>query len=175
MQIETDRLTLRPFHKADIDDLVVLNGDRETMKFISPPLSREQVAGVIDWFLTEWQRLGFGWFAVFEKATGKFIGQCGLQCLEGKPDSPDVELAFVINRSSWGKGYAVEAADEIAKYSFINAGLNRIVAVTMKENVPSQHVLAKLGFKYIDNRRLYGREVMYYELTKKTFEAAHGV
>jgi ribosomal-protein-alanine N-acetyltransferase len=174
MQIETDRLILRPFQKTDIDHLTALNGDEETMKFISPPLSREQVAGVIDWFLTEWQRLGFGWFAVFEKATNKFIGQCGLQCLEGRPDSLDVELAFVIDRSSWGKGYAAEAAKETARYSFLKVGLNKIVAVTMKENVPSQHVLAKLGFKYIDNRPLYGREVMYYELTKKIFEAEHG-
>lgn len=63
MQLATERLILRPFTKTDLDDLAVLNGDEQTMKFISPPLTREQVTGIIDWFHTEWQRLGCGWFA----------------------------------------------------------------------------------------------------------------
>lgn len=171
MQLETDRLILRPFQKSDLDDLAALNGDEETMKFISPPLTIEQVAGVIDWFIAEWQRLGYGWFAVIEKQNNRFVGQCGLQCLEGKADSPDVELAFVIGKTAWGKGYATEAAREVAKFGFGPGGLQRIVAVTMMENVLSQRVLAKLGFMYVDKRSLYGREVMYYELIKSKFMA----
>ena len=104
MQLETNRLFLRPFKKSDLDDLAALNGEEEVMKFISPPLTREQVAGVIDWFNAEWQRLNYGWFALFEKQNNRFIGQCGLQCLEGKADSLDVELAFVIVRTEWGDG-----------------------------------------------------------------------
>ncbi len=171
IRLETDRLLLRPFKKIDLEDLAALNADKEAMKFISSPLSRDQVEGVIDWFLTEWQRLEFGWFAVFEKATGNFIGQCGLQCLEGRPDSSDIELAFVIKRSSWGKGYATEAAEAVVGYGFLDVGLERIVAVTMKDNLSSQHVLDKLAFQYKDSRNLYGREVMYYELARTMSDA----
>jgi ribosomal-protein-alanine N-acetyltransferase len=171
MKLETDRLILRPFKKSDLNDLAALNGDEEVMKFISPPLTTEQVAGVIDWFISEWQRLGYGWFALFEKQNNRFVGQCGLQCLEGKADSPDVELAFVIVKTEWGKGYATEAAREVAKFGFYSGGLKRVVAVSMMENVPSQRVLEKLGFRFVDKRFLYGREVMYYELTKSNFMA----
>lgn len=71
---QTSRLLLRPFLRSDLDDLVTLKGDKEVMKYISSPLSKEQVAGVIDWFTAEWDRLGYGWFALFERATGSFVG-----------------------------------------------------------------------------------------------------
>jgi RimJ/RimL family protein N-acetyltransferase len=152
-------------------DLAALNSDEETMKFISAPLTVEQVAEVIDWFLAEWQRLGYGWFALFERKGNRFVGQCGLQRLEGKAASPDVELAFVIRKTAWGKGYATEAAHAVAKFGFGPGELDRIVAVTMTENVASQRVLDKLGFTYLDKRSLYGRQVMYYELAKSAFMA----
>ena len=164
VQLETDRLILRPFQKIDLDSLAALNGDDETMKYISPPLSREQVVGAIDWFIAEWQRLGYGWFAIFEKATNRFLGQCGLQCLEGKADALDVELAFVIDKTAWGNGYATEAAQTVINFGFGPGKLQKIVAVTMAANVPCQRVLDKLGFTYINQRFLYGRQVMYYEL-----------
>lgn len=162
--LQTSRLLLRPFLRSDLDDLATLNGDEEVMKYISPPLSKEQVAGVIDWFAAEWDRLDYGWFALFERATGGFVGQCGLQCLEGKPDADDIEIAFVISKVYWGKGYATEAAQAVLSFGFKEASLERIVAVTMQENTPSQRVLDKLGFKCQGNRALYERTVMYYSL-----------
>ncbi len=169
--IETNNLFLRPFSRADLDDLAALNGDREIMKYISPPLSKEQVAVVIDWFTAEWDRLGYGWFALFERATGDFVGQCGLQCLEGKPDAEDIEIAFVISKTYWGKGYATEAAQAVLTFGFKEAGLERIVALTMEENTPSQRVLDKLGFQYEGNRKLYERTVMYYSLRRGEHKA----
>ena len=166
MQLETSRLILRSFKEADLADLAALNGDAETMKFISAPLTQGQVADAISWFLAEWRRLGYGWFAVIEKASKCFIGQCGLQCLEGKADSSDVELAFVIAKTAWGNGYATEAAREVVRFGFYTCGLHKIVAVTMRENIPSRRVLTKLGFMYLNDKVLYGRQVMYYELAK---------
>lgn len=162
--IQTSRLHLRPFLRSDLNDLASLNGDKEVMKYISPPLSKEQVAGVIDWFSAEWERTGFGWFAIFEKETGGFVGQCGLQYLEGKADAEDIEIAFVISKKYWGLGYATEAAQAVLAFGFKEVGLKRIVAVTMEENTPSQRVLDKLGFQYENNRELYERIVMYYSL-----------
>lgn len=162
--IQTSRLFLRPFIQSDLDNLFALNNDEETMKYISPPLNKAQVAGVIDWFISEWERLGYGWFAVFEKETGDFIGQCGLQCLEGKQDAADVELAFVIAKNHWRQGYATEAAQAVLTFGINNAGLRRIVAVTMEQNMQSQRVLDKLHFQFEENRKLYDRTVKCYAL-----------
>ena len=110
-----------------------------------------------------------GSLAVRDKQSDRFLGQCGLQCLEGKADYPDIELAFVINKAFWGMGYAAEAAREVVKFGFSLDRWQKIAAVTMRENVPAQRVLKKLGFTYVDEKYLYGRRVMYYELTKISF------
>jgi RimJ/RimL family protein N-acetyltransferase len=68
--IETTRLFLRPFTPSDLDELFALNSDEETMRYISPPLSKDRVARVIDWFISEWKRLGYGWFAIFNQENG---------------------------------------------------------------------------------------------------------
>lgn len=125
--IETTRLFLRPFAPSDLDELFALNSDEETMRYISPPLSRDRVAGVIDWFVSEWERLGYGWFAVFNKENGDFVGQCGLQCLEGKQDADEMEIAFVISKKYWGHGYATEAGQAVLKFGMNTADLRRIV------------------------------------------------
>ena len=165
-QLETDRLLLRRFRKSDLDALVALNGDEESMRFVSAPLTREQVAGVIDWFASEWRRLGYGWFAVVEKQTHRLIGQCGLQCLEGRPEDREAELAFVIDKRVWSKGYATEAAREVITFGFGTGGLERIVAVTMTVNVPSQRVLQKLGFRHVHSDWIDDHELMYFEATR---------
>ena len=171
IKLETERLQLRPFSQADLDDLTALNGDKEVMKYISPPLSREQVSGAIDWFAAEWERLGYGWFALFEKETGSFVGQCGLQCLEGNPEAKAIEIAFVISQRYWGLGYATEACRAVLAFGFKEANLEQIVAVAMKENALSRRVLEKLGFRYIEDRLLYERTVMYFVLNPREYIA----
>jgi RimJ/RimL family protein N-acetyltransferase len=164
----TPNQRFHPFVDADLAKLATLNGDTEVMRYISPALSSTQVAQVLGWFESEWRRLGYGWFALFHAESAEFVGQCGLQKLEGKQDADDVEIAFVIAKSFWGQGYATEAAQAVVKFGFSTAGLNRIVAVTLEENLPSQRILGKLGFVFEENRNLYERRVMFYVL-----EASH--
>ena len=166
-QLETDRLLLRPFRKGDLDALAALSGDEESMRFVSAPLTREQVAGVIDWFASEWRRLGYGWFAVIEKQSRLLVGQCGLPRLEGRPAACEAELALVIDKRVWGRGYATEAARKVITFGFSAAGLERIVAVTLTANIPSQSVLYKLGFRHVHSDSIDDHELMYFEATKE--------
>jgi RimJ/RimL family protein N-acetyltransferase len=168
-RLETDRLFLRPFRKSDLDDLAALNGNAENMKFVSPPLSREQVVGIIDWFIVEWKRLGYGWFAVLQKRSGRLLGQCGLQCIDDHADLSTAELIFVIDRKVWGQDYATEAAGAVVRFGFEERGLQKIVAVALRENAPARRVLAKLGFRHVDDRMLQDHAEMVYEMTKSAF------
>lgn len=168
-RLETDRLILRPFRKSDLDDLAALNGDAQNMKFVSPPLAREQVAGIIDWFTAEWKRLGYGWFAVLHKPTERLVGQCGLQEIEDHRNSSAAELIFVIDTKDGGNGYATEAARAVVGFGFQAGGVQKIVAVAIEENKPARQVLAKLGFTHVDNRVLQDHEIMVYEFTKSAF------
>ncbi len=169
MEITTKRLELRPTKDIDLDDLADLYGDPEVMQYILPPLSRTIVAEMINWFQKEWNRLGYGYFALFEKQSGEFIGQCGLQKFVGKPDAEEVELAFVIAKKFWGQGYATEAAEAVLDFGFTREGLCRIVAVTMEGNGLSKRVLEKSGFQFQENKKIFERMIMYYSLGREQF------
>ena len=169
MEIKTKRLELRPTNENDLDCLADLYGDPEVMEYILPPLSRTIVSEMIHWFQKEWNRLGYGHFALFEKQSGDFIGQCGLQKFEAKPDAEEVQLSFVIAKTFWGQGYATEAAEAVLDFGFTRKGLCRVVAVTTEGNCLSKRVLEKSGFQFQENKKVFERMLMYYSLGRKRF------
>jgi RimJ/RimL family protein N-acetyltransferase len=169
VRLETHRLRLRPVQPRDLDSLSALNGDPAKMKYISPPLSRHQVKEALDWMIEEWRRIGYGWFAILEKSSRAFVGQIGLQCFEYDPRSAETELAFVIKKSAWGKGYAREAAEEVLRFGFERHQFEKIVSVIAPDNPATQAILRKLGFDCTGERTAYGHRVMYFEITRDRF------
>jgi len=109
--------------------------------------------------------------AIFEKSPRAFVGQVGLQCFEYDPRSAETELAFVIKKSAWGRGYAREAAGEVLRFGFERHQLEKIVSVTAPDNPAPQAILQKLGFSYTGERTAYGHRVMYFEITRDRFQA----
>jgi RimJ/RimL family protein N-acetyltransferase len=57
------------------------------------------------------------------------------------------ELGYAIEPKERGKGYATEAVRQIVSMLFSTASIERIEALTDTENVASQRVLEKNGFK----------------------------
>jgi RimJ/RimL family protein N-acetyltransferase len=166
------RLLLRPFAPQDLDNVADLSGNAEKMKYIGPPLSRHQAKEALDWKIREWNRLGYGWFAVFEKQTRQFIGEVGIQAFEYDARARDVELAFIIKKQWQGRGYCTEAARAVLTFGFDRKQLDKIVSIATPDNLPSQKTLARLGFRFIDRRYAYGHPVLYYEITRQAFLAA---
>lgn len=88
---------------------------------------------------------GFGLWRVVTKSDGHSIGICGLVRRDGLGD-PDVGYAFL--ESSWGQGYAAEAAAATLVYARGKLGLERIVAITKPSNAASIRVLEKIGLTF---------------------------
>lgn len=86
MTIETPRLLLRPYTMADFDALHEILSDPETMAHYPAPFTAERTRNWISWNLDNYQKYGFGLLAVTLKATGEFIGDCGitLQNIDGE-------------------------------------------------------------------------------------------
>lgn len=162
-EIETARLRLRGFRPDDLDALCQIFGDPVVMKFISggKPRTREATREGLLRSIEGWRKRGFGLWAVEEKATGLVVGYCGLIRLD---DTPEIEVAYGLARSAWGRGFAVEAARAALEFGFGELKLERVVAVVNPGNVASQRVLEKLGMKYAKNAHHYGEDLMYYEL-----------
>ncbi len=98
---------------------------------------------------------------------GHGLGTKFLAHLERNPVL-EVEVGYRLHVSQWGKGYATEIARELVRFGFEDLGLSRIVAITHPENVRSQRVIAKLGFRYEGERHFYKSSVRYYAGMKPT-------
>jgi ribosomal-protein-alanine N-acetyltransferase len=163
-EFETDRLRLRAFAPDDLDDLYAVFGDREVMKYISggKPRTKDATRKGLLRSIAGWRERGFGLWAVAEKKSNRVVGYCGLMYLE---DTPDVELAYGLAKSAWGKGFATEAARVALQFGLAELKLRRIVAVVNPRNTASQRVLEKLGMKYTGNAHHYDADLMYYEIS----------
>ena len=106
---ETDRLLLREYAPDDFDALYEILSDPETMRHYPAPFDADRTRRWIDWNLQNYEKTGFGLWAVVLKQTGAFIGDCGLtlQAVDGRTLP---EIGYHIHRAHWRQGFAREAA-----------------------------------------------------------------
>jgi ribosomal-protein-alanine N-acetyltransferase len=90
-----------------------------------------------------WDAQGFGIWAIREKATGSFVGHCGLLV----DRTSGTELIYALARQSWGHGFASEASSIVLDCAFSTLGLSEICALVFPKNTVSGRVLEKLGFE----------------------------
>jgi RimJ/RimL family protein N-acetyltransferase len=59
---------------------------------------------------------------------------------------PEVEVAYLLARTAWGRGLGTEAAAAVLRHAREVVGLRRVVALVHPENHGSARVVTKLGF-----------------------------
>ena len=99
-------------------------------------------------------------WAVELRATGEFIGDCGLVYVEGK--GPEIEVAYHFAKEWWGRGLATEAARACLDYGFRELGLREIIAICFPEHVASRRVMEKAGMRYVGPARYYELDLVKY-------------
>ena len=149
---ETQRLVLRRFTMADVDNLVRLDADPDVMHFITGgvPTAREEIEKeILPAFLAYYERFeGYGFWAAIEKPTGQFLGWFHFRPREGA-SRDEAELGYRLRRSAWGKGYATEGSRALIRKGFTEFGVRRVVAETMAVNVASRRVMEKAGLTLV--------------------------
>lgn len=144
MMFETSRLRARHFEEDDLEDFAELCADPEVMRLVNDgsTLVRSDVAHWIKVCQEKYAQRGYGTSAIIERATGDFIGYCGVV----RPSHQDFdELIYVFHQRFWGKGYATEIGRAMLDYVFGMSGLDSISATIDPSNEQSKHVAAKLG------------------------------
>lgn len=122
-----------------------MNADAEVREHLGDLLTREQSDASVAHFLAEFDRRGYGWWAVEVRATGEFIGFAGLDEVEDDTPFTGVEIGWRLARSAWGQGYATEAALAVLAYGFDTLDLPEILAMTTATNLRSQAVMRRIG------------------------------
>ena len=79
------------------------------------------------------------------------IGSIGL-LLQGESrlsvGKNEAEIGYWLGEDFWGKGYVTEAALRVLQYAFDELHLTQLWASAYKENIASQRVLEKCGFRF---------------------------
>jgi RimJ/RimL family protein N-acetyltransferase len=162
--IETERLILRGHTKADLDACAVLWGDEEVTRYIGGrPFSRDEVWARLLRYVGHWQEMGYGFWAITEKASGRFIGELGFadfkRALEPSfGDTP--EMGWVLSPAGHGKGYASEAAAAALAWADARFDQGRTVCMIHPDNGPSLRVAEKAGFREFARTDYHGPTVL---------------
>jgi RimJ/RimL family protein N-acetyltransferase len=160
-RVETERLVVRTFEARDGDPWVAMFSDPEVTRFLPGAApTRETFETALPARHAMEAELGHAVWAVEEKATGTFVGQCGLRPAATMDPSAgsEIDLAYHLARASWNKGYATEAALAVLGHGLGSVGLERVMAVTLPENVGSWRVMEKAGMRYEGTAAYYGLE-----------------
>jgi RimJ/RimL family protein N-acetyltransferase len=151
--LNTARLVLRPPEESDIELLMAMEFDPEVMRYIGTGAvrtpDRDLALQAMTRWRKQWDEQGFGVCSVIVRETGEYAGWLRLSVPVFLPEIlPAVEIGWVLSRDHWGRGYATEAAAELLRFGFTEAGLDRVVSIRDVDNVRSERVMDKLGLRF---------------------------
>ena len=136
--IETERLILRSFENQDVQPLFELWSNPRVNCYVQEKMeSPGEAVAYIARANPEYD------LAVCEKATNALVGT-----LFGAPEHGDTfSPCWNFLPEYCGKGYATEAVEAYLAYLFCKKNIRRVYAYTEDDNLASQRVCEKLGFR----------------------------
>jgi len=174
VQLETNRLIMRPFEETDAEGLFLLDSNPEVMKYVGGVVSTEieQSRQMIEFIQNQYKENGVGRLAVIEKSSNILIGWSGLKYLTKEINGMKnvYELGYRFLPKYWGKGYATETAIAALSYAFNEIKTDIVYAMAVTENAGSNHVLRKLGFEELGTFLDDGDLCYWYKLEKKNYK-----
>jgi RimJ/RimL family protein N-acetyltransferase len=100
-------------------------------------------------YLGHWSAFGYGFFAVFDKSTGEYLGETGLaQFRRGIGNAFDDldEAGWVFSRRAHGRGIAYEAASAVHGW-YEQRWSKPTFCLIPSENHASFRIAGKLGYR----------------------------
>jgi RimJ/RimL family protein N-acetyltransferase len=164
--IETARLRLRGHRRDDLAECTAMWSDPGVTKFISGRASSEQQTWArLLTYVGHWALMGYGYWAIEERATGAFAGEAGFAdfkrdiapAMRSRP-----ELGFALASRFHGKGYATEAVR--AALSWADANLphrSSTVCMITPQNQASLRVAEKCGYRVFEQSLYNGKPVLF--------------
>jgi ribosomal-protein-alanine N-acetyltransferase len=171
MELDTERLHLRPLAMSDTESLLVLHQDTAMQRYFGDGhvYSPEESRTWLEWHVGMWELNGYGFFAANLREEGNFIGWLGINKVLDDPDlEGSTEIGWFIDSRYWGQDLATEGAQEALTFGFATLGLDRIMARYRTDNVASGRVMEKIGMRHwqvVPNPTVPGTTVTMYEIT----------
>ena len=112
-----------------------------------------------------WGRLGYSWWAIFERDSEEVIGAACLQNV-ANVEGAELEIGWRLSTSATGKGFATEAGKAAADYAFDVIGVDHVIAVAHPDNIASHRVMQRVGMTYRGIETHYDEDCTTYVMHK---------
>jgi len=146
--LRTERLVLGQFDERDAEFIRGLLNEPSFVRYIGDRGVRtidDARRYIREGPVAGYERHGHGLLRVALAGEDTPIGMCGVL----KRDSlPEPDLGFSFLPAYWSKGYALEAAGAALRHARDVLHMDRILAITTHDNLPSMRLLGKLGFRF---------------------------
>lgn len=150
VQLETERLVLRPWRERDLEDFFAyasVDGVGQ-MAGWTPHQSREESREILGHFIA-----GKHTFALELKENGRVIGSLGLEAREETPgilsELQGREIGYVLSKDYWGRGLMPEAVKAVIDYCFRELDFDFLTCGHFDWNRQSRRVIEKCGFRHL--------------------------
>jgi [ribosomal protein S5]-alanine N-acetyltransferase len=175
VELQTERLVLRPPVSEDADALAPMYADPEVMRYVGDgrTLTRDETERSVERMIRAWDADGFGLFTTVRKEDEAVIGRVGLivwnsetwEVTRAGAEGPtELEVGYTLGRLYWGQGYATEAAGAVRDYALGSLGANRLIALIIHGNTASEKVARKLGLEHERDVKLGRRDAQLFAL-----------
>ena len=165
-RLESARLILQPHVCEDFSEVAALWRDPEVTRFIGGrPFGAEESWTRLLRYIGHWAALGFGYWTIRERDSGRFVGEVGLaeyrrEIEPGFNGAP--EIGWALAPSAWGRGYAVEAVRTALAWADVRFGGARTVCIISPENTASIVVAQKCGYALTGTALYRGADIQVY-------------
>lgn len=174
--LESSNLIYRRLNSNDLNEIKLLRGNPETMKFIPRPLVTNDEEALAHFELVDsliQENKAINWAITLKSNPNEMIGIIGHYRI--KPENYRSEIGYMLRAGFQGQGIATEAINRITKYGFEVLNFHSIEAVIDPENYASERVLQKNGYvkeaHFIENEFYDGKflDSVIYSILKRNF------
>jgi [ribosomal protein S5]-alanine N-acetyltransferase len=154
--LETERLIMREMLPTDAETLFDMDKTPEVHKYLwqKPVTAISEVHTYIEMVRKQYEERGIGRFVAIIKETNELIGWIGLKFVNDHTENGNTnfyDYGYRLNEKFWNKGYATEASKAWLDYGFKTMTIDKINAYTHAQNGASNHVLQKVGMKFMED------------------------
>ena len=152
VNFEGDLVAMGPLRREHILLYLRWINDFETTRMIGLPPRPMTLEQETAWYERAAVNDAGPMFAIYERATGRPIGNCGLHEVDHHNRRTDVGI-MIGEPDARGRGFGTEAMRLLLDYVFTVLGLHSVMLTVFEYNLAGRRCYEKVGFREIGRRR----------------------